>query len=83
MINTENIRHSLMAVRMVLLELRLYMDTHGCENQAMCMFKEYKEKYEKLLKEYERKYGSLCPGEDEECLWATTPFPWVNSGSDC
>ena len=83
MVNTNNITCSLMAVRMVLLELRLYMDTHGCENQAMCMFREYKEKYKKLLAEYEKVKGPINGMTDEECLWATTPFPWVNSGSDC
>ena len=83
MINTENLKCGLMAVRMVLIELRLYMDTHGCEAETMCMFREYKEKYEKLLREYEKKYGALCGIQDEDCCWATTPFPWVNSGSDC
>ena len=59
------------------------MDTHGCEGQAMCMFREYKEKYKKLLSEYESCNGSLGWMADEECLWATTPFPWVNNGGDC
>lgn len=72
-----------MQVRMVLADLRLYIDTHGCEEQAICMFKQYRQKHDELLKEYEKVCGALCGMDDESCLWATTPFPWVNSGSDC
>lgn len=74
---------NLMAVRLALFELRLYMDTHGCEAHTCELMQEYKEKYKVLLEQYESCNGAINWARDEDCRWATTPFPWVNTGCDC
>ena len=83
MVNTNNLKHRLMAVRFAMWELHLYLDTHKCDEQAKQLLESYKEKYNSLLEEYECKYGPLSAmcgsGED----WVGCVFPWVNCGSDC
>ncbi len=82
MINTKNLKHKLMAVRFAIWELQLYLDTHFCDSEAMCLMNSYREQYKEVLKEYECKYGALTSMSDDDCTWTTTPFPWVNCGSD-
>lgn len=73
-----------MAVRFALWELQLYADTHGCcDNDVMCLTENFRKQYKELLEEYECKYSAVTSQRDKDCTWATTPFPWVNNGSDC
>ena len=83
MINTNNLKHRLMAIRFAIWDLHLYMDTHGCDSESCSLMSAYKKQYAKALEEYECKYGPLSPMNDTDCTWATTPFPWVNCGGDC
>ncbi len=82
MINTNNLKHRLMAVKFAIWDLHLYCDTHPGDYEVKRLIKEYKEKYMALLDEYECKYGAITSKDDENCTWTTVPFPWVN-GSDC
>lgn len=84
MINTKsNLKHRLMAVRFAIWDLHLYLDTHCGDEEAMALIKRYTEKYRELLREYQCKYGPLTADEGHGAPWIKTPFPWVNSGSDC
>ena len=84
MINTKaNLKHRLMAVRFAIWDLHLYLDTHCGDEEAAELIEKYMEKYRQLLKEYECKYGPLCAGDSYGACWLKSPFPWVNSGSDC
>lgn len=71
-----------MAVRFALLELQLYTDTHGCDCESAMLIEDLTQQYKELLKDYECKYGAITSMHDNDCTWATTPFPWVNCGSD-
>ena len=71
-----------MAVRFALLELQLYTDTHGCDCETEVYTQSLMRQYQELLKEYECKYGAINSMYDKDCTWTTTPFPWVNCGSD-
>ncbi len=84
MINTKSsLKHRLMAVRFAIWDLHLYLDTHCNDEEATELIKKYMEKYCGLLKEYRCKYGPLTADEGHAEPWVKTPFPWVNSGSDC
>lgn len=78
-----NLKHRLMAVRFAIWDLHLYLNTHCDDEEAMELIKRYTEKYRELLKEYQCKYGPLTADAGHGAPWIKTPFPWVNSGSDC
>lgn len=80
--NTKSLKQSLMAVRLAIWELHLYLSTNPDDCDAKCLMKEYTEKYYALLDEYECRYGALTAKPDNDCTWSTVPFPWVNCGGD-
>ena len=79
MINTNDCLHNLMALRFVMWDLHLYLDTHPDDEENLCLLNTYKEKYAAMLPEYESKYGPLCPETGAGCSWLT-PFPWAKGG---
>lgn len=79
MINTNDCLHNLMALRFIMWDLHLYLDTHPDDEEKLCLLNTYKEKYATALPEYESKYGPLCPETGSGCSWLT-PFPWVKGG---
>ncbi len=83
MVNTKNLKHKFMAVRFVMWELHLYLDTHPCDEDAMRLLERYKKQYENLLEEYKCQYGPLTAECGSGEAWIGRPFPWVNTGSDC
>ena len=84
MMNTRsNLRCRLMAVRFAIWDLHLYLDTHSGDCTAMELVESYKKKYAQLLEEYVCQYGPLTADGEKADKWLCTPFPWVNSGSDC
>ena len=55
-------------------ELNLYLDVNPNDNNAMNKFLNYKDTYNRLLDDYEKKYGPL-----EVCgVNGDIPFSWVN-----
>lgn len=84
MINTKtNLRHRIMAVRFAIWDLHLYLDTHMGDCTAMELIEKYKKKLCELMDEYTCQYGPLSIKDENADKWLCTPFPWVNSGSDC
>lgn len=83
MVNTKNLKQSFMAERFAMWDLHLYLDTHPCDEDALKLLECYKAQYEKTLEEYKRHYGPLTHNCASGEKWVCTPFPWVNSGSDC
>lgn len=83
MINTKsNLKHRLMAIRFAIWDLHLYLDTHPGDCAATELIEKYKKQYEKVLPEYICRFGPLT-AEDCSEKWLCSPFPWVNTGSDC
>lgn len=64
-----------------LYELVLFLDSHPTNRRAMELMREYREKREKLIKEYEERFGKYIvtvkdvPMSDS-WQWLDSPWPW-------
>lgn len=57
-----------------MVELRLYIDTHPCDERAMAMLHEYKQQLEEID---EQLAHCSTPAMNAECCpWVTQPWPW-------
>ena len=60
-------------------ELRLFLDTHPREREALSAFAELRRRREKLLERYEEAYGPMeayRAGGTERWSWVQNPWPW-------
>lgn len=60
-----------------IIELGLYLDTHPDDKKALCMHKDYCNKYKMLTEQYQKVYGPLtimfpC----NKWRWLEEPWPW-------
>ena len=66
-------------------EVKLYLDTHPCDQEALVYFHEYSRKRNEALNEYARAYGPLTiDTASESCTerwtWINEPWPWQEGG---
>ena len=65
-----------------LIDLNLFLDINPDNREAINLFNNYKDKKEKLTKEYEEKYGPLTIESDSlnsfPWEWINMPWPWDN-----
>lgn len=60
-------------------ELRLFLDTHPCNPQALTAYNEYAAKRHGLVKQYVSQFGPLSFYDVTQCnywQWVTYPWPW-------
>lgn len=60
-------------------ELKLFLDTHPNDSQAIMSFRKYREQIRQLVDEYQSKYGPLFPSDaygDLSWDWINSPWPW-------
>ena len=59
-------------------EYRLYLDTHPKCEVTIAKIRDYEEKLNPLIDEYERKYGPLKKSNDnsKKWTWVNDPWPW-------
>ena len=60
-------------------ELNLYLDNYPNNRKALELFNKYSNMTNKLIKEYENKYGPLTVGGIKEgvpCNWENEKWPW-------
>ena len=60
-------------------ELNLYLDNYPNDRKALELFNKYSDMTNKLIKEYENKYGPLTVGgtrEDVPFKWENEKWPW-------
>ena len=60
-------------------ELRLFLDTHPHEREALSAFRELRKRREKLLESYEEAYGPMeayRAGGADSWNWVQQPWPW-------
>ena len=57
-------------------ELRLFLDTHPDNKEALTMLEKYKSKYTELKKEYEEQFGPLTLNGINSDEWLKDPWPW-------
>lgn len=70
------------------LEIKMFLDTHPCDQKARLMAQKYQGLAEKYRAEYEAKYGPLTNNDptDGACFsWVNDPWPWEvdAAGGDC
>ena len=66
-------------------EVKLYLDTHPCDKEALAYFREMSRKRNHALKEYAAAYGPLTIDTAEESCaerwnWINEPWPWQEGG---
>ena len=76
-------RHELMEwiniVSFAVDDVKLFLDTHPCNTEALEYFEEFKKQRVQALKEYAKFYGPLTldtAKPDQMWLWSTQPMPW-------
>ena len=73
----EEMAKQLKCYRFAIIELGLYLDTHPDDEKAICLHKEYSNKFKDLEDKYQRIYGPLtimfpC----NKWRWLEEPWPW-------
>ena len=66
-------------------EVKLYLDTHPCDIEAIAYFREMSRKRNQALNEYAAAYGPLTidTAKDsctERWNWINEPWPWQEGG---
>ena len=60
-------------------ELNLYLDLHPEDTTMLTLFNDYRERSNRLMMEYEKKYGPLTVSSDvmnTNFTWVTDKWPW-------
>ena len=64
------------------LDLQLYIDTHPDDTEAIAVYNECVDAYEKAREAFEKKHGPLysfiCKSDPAHSSWVDTPWPWEN-----
>lgn len=66
----------LSAVQFSMIEMREFLDTHPDDKDALELYKQYKDKYNLVKKEYEKEYGALTLNGKNSDEWLKDPWPW-------
>ena len=64
-------------------DVKLFLDTHPCDANALAYFHEYSKLRNQALKEYAKYYGPLTidtANPDAYWDWAKQPLPWEGGG---
>lgn len=64
-------------------ELVLFLDSHPTNKKALELLREYRQRRERLVAEYESMFGAYvlraCDAPATECFeWLKGPWPWEN-----
>lgn len=79
MTDRECLLKKLSAAQFTMWELHMYLDTHPNDRAAFEKQEKYREKYHRLLDEYQAKYGPVkASAVDGSCNWSwvCNPWPW-------
>jgi spore coat protein JB len=72
----EKLLMRLSASQFAMQELRLFLDTHPGDKEALSMFEKHQSKYSALKKEYEEQFGPLTLNGINSDEWLKDPWPW-------
>lgn len=66
-------------------DVKLYLDTHPCDDEALAYFREYSRMRNEALKEYAEQYGPLTVDTavhscNDNWNWIEEPWPWQEGG---
>lgn len=69
--------NKLRSLNFAILELAEYLDTHPCDKKALCLHREYAERYRDLKDKYQKMFGPLTIDFPcNEWKWIDEPWPW-------
>lgn len=72
------------AVSFAVDDVKLFLDTHPCDQEALSYFAEYKYERNYALSEYAKYYGPLTVDSSNSPLdywkWINDPWPWQKGG---
>ena len=60
-------------------DIKLYLDTHPCDMDALKTYNDYKQIRDVALKEYTNNYGPISAYDvnvDNYWTWVNDPWPW-------
>lgn len=69
----------LQALHFAIQELALYLDTHRDDRDALDLYRNYQQMYERCMEEYKKKHGPLNhmrASASEFYDWLDDPWPW-------
>lgn len=69
------------ALSFAMIDLNLYLDNFPDNRQILDLFNQYKTEENKIMNEYESKYGPLFASSNNSntsWLWNKNPWPWEN-----
>ena len=69
----------LQVLRFAIQEQALYHDTHSDDREALKLYRQYQDLYQRGMREYTKKYGPLnqsTPGQGDSYDWLDDPWPW-------
>lgn len=78
----ERLLRKIQACSFALVEANLYLDSHPTCRDGLAYFARHKAEKEKLVAEYNEKYGPLTftqNNSSKKWEWVTSPFPWERS----
>lgn len=63
-------------------DLRLFLDSHPCDQEALAAYEEFHKRRKALVEEYEDMYGPMTSyGRNNSCdMWNWTKYPWPWEG---
>lgn len=67
------------ALGFVVQDMKLYLDTHPCDEEALAFYKVSVENYREAMAKYEEHFGPLTAENSMSCdrwEWADVPLPW-------
>ena len=74
----------LQALGFAVQELALYLDTHREDKEALALYREYQQMYDKCRQLYIREHGPLnhgMPSQSDGYSWLDDPWPWEYCGN--
>ena len=74
----------LQALGFAVQELALYLDTHRDDQEALSLYREYQQMYDKCRQLYIREHGPLnhgMPSQSGGYSWLDDPWPWEYCGN--
>ncbi len=77
-------RRRLDAMRFACWELHLFLDTHPNNCEAARRLEEYRQRLDRMVKEFEEKFGPLGETSQDTSRWAwiSGPWPWEQEAND-
>lgn len=81
----KDLLHWINTVSFALDEVKLFLDTHPCNQEALSFFNKYQTERNLALNEYAKHYGPLTidtvsNSSLENWSWINTPWPWQKGG---